>query len=124
MLVNFEHFSNKTLNTYFNSTITSSQSSLVSNLYPVQQLIDSQIPIIPIGSANNYYSYNHNVVQGFIPNLTMDSPLNFMTIYSVSKASTTDYNLYYEIGGIVAAIVIIGGVAGYYVSRGKKKEEK
>jgi hypothetical protein len=121
---NFEHFSNKSLNAYFNSTVTSSQSNLVSNLYPVQQLIDSLIPLIPIGNANNYYSYNHNVVQGFIPNLTMDSPLNFMTIHSVSKVSTTNYSLYYEIGGIVAAIVIIGGVAGYYVSRGKKKEEK
>ena len=121
---NFEHFSNKSLNAYFNSTVTSSQSNLVSNLYPVQQLIDSLIPLIPIGNANNYYSYNHNVVQGFIPNLTMDNPLNFMTIHAVSKISTTNYNLYYEIGGIVAVIVIIGGVAGYYVSRGKKKEEK
>ena len=121
---NFEHYSNSTLNSYFNTTITEPQSNLVSSLYPVQQIIDSQVPLIPIGNANNYYSYNHNVVQGFIPNLTMDNPLNFMTIDSVQKTTSNPDTLYYEIGGVVAVIAIVGGVAGYYVSRGKKKEVK
>ena len=121
---NFEHYSNPTLNNYFNTTITEPQANLVSSLYPVQQLIDSQVPLIPIGNANNYYSYNHNVIQGFIPNLTMDNPLNFMTIYSVQKTTSNPYTLYYEIGGIIAVIAVVGGVAGYYVSRGKKKEVK
>ncbi len=127
---NVEHFSNASLNKLFNTTISATGSNYTKDLNQMQQIIDQQMPMIPIGNANNYYAYNDKMVQGFLPNLTMDSPYNLMHITSsyTPPAPTSpgaNNTLYYLIGGVVAAIVV-GAVVGYAVrGKGNKgKEEK
>ncbi|MFG1415541.1 MAG: ABC transporter substrate-binding protein [Thermoplasmataceae archaeon] len=122
---NFENFSNPQLNALFNSTANVSGSSLVSALYPIQQLLDQIVPIIPMSNAYSLIAYSSNV-KGYYSNLSADNPLNDMMIYfpssTTTSPSTSNSDLYYIIGGIVAAVVVIGGVAGYMVrSRNKTK---
>ncbi|MGC8514890.1 MAG: ABC transporter substrate-binding protein [Thermoplasmata archaeon] len=122
---NFENFSNPQLNALFNSTANISGSALVSALYPLQQLLDQIVPIIPMSNAYSLIAYSSNV-KGYYTNLSADNPLNDMMIYFPSSTptspSTSNSDLYYIIGGIVAAVVVIGGVAGYMVrSRNKTK---
>jgi ABC-type oligopeptide transport system substrate-binding subunit len=122
---NFENFSNPQLNALFNSTANVSGPSLVSALYPIQQLLDQIVPIIPMSNAYSLIAYSSNV-KGYYSNLSADNPLNDMMIYfpssTTTSPSTSNSDLYYIIGGIVAAVVVIGGVAGYMVrSRNKTK---
>lgn len=130
---NFEGFNNATVNTAFNNSADMSNlTQLVQSLYPVQKIIDQQIPIIPIGDAGNFYAYNTKEVQGFIPNLTSDNPLNWMTVTVPGASSTTttttptssgNYTLYYIIGAVVV-IAVIGSLVGLTVSKRGKKGEK
>ena len=123
---NVEHFSNASLNGLFNTTVSATGSNYTNDLNQMQQIIDNQVPMVPIGNANNYYAYNSKMVQGFLPNLTMDSPYNLMQItssYTPPAPVSSNSTLYYVLGGVVAAIVV-GGVV-VYTLRGKKgKEEK
>ncbi|MCL4335993.1 MAG: ABC transporter substrate-binding protein [Candidatus Thermoplasmatota archaeon] len=128
---NVEHFSNSTLNGLFNTTISATGTNFTKDLNQMQQIIDQQVPIVPIGNANNFYAYNNKMVQGFLPNLTMDSPYNLMQITSsytppTTPATTSSNNILYYLAGGVAAAIVVGGVVGYALrGKGNKgKEEK
>lgn len=123
---NVENFNSSTLNSYFqNASRTTNTSVISSNLSKAQHLIDSQVPVIQIGNAYNYYAYNNKQVQGFVSNLTINDPYNLMQVYAVKGATgpgLSGTTLYEIIGGVVAAIVIIGGVAYGVRKRGKKED--
>ncbi len=124
---NFEKFSNSSLNTLFNNTLNATGSTYTNDLNQMQKIIDYQVPLIPIGNANNYYAYNDKLVQGFLPNLTIDSPYNLMHItssYTPPTTTSANNTLYYVIGGVVAAVIIVGGIVGYTLRGKKGKEEK
>lgn len=125
---NVENFNNVSLNKDFNLSSTMTNNTQLKNeLYKAQKIIDQQVPVIQIGNAYNYYAYNNKQVQGFMSNLTINDPYNLMQVYAVSSGgssgpSISGGTLYAIIGGVAAAIVIIGGVA-YTVSKRRKKDD-
>lgn len=125
---NVENFNDPALNAIFNSSSTiTNTTQLKQELYKAQKIIDETVPVIQIGNAYNYYAYNNNQVKGFLPNLTINDPYNLMQVYAVKAPSSntpglSNTTLYEIIGGVVVAIVVIGGVAFGVRKRGKKED--
>lgn len=123
---NVENFNNQTLNAIFNKSSTmTSPSALKQELYKAQYIIANQTPVIQIGNAYNYYAYNNKQVAGFEDNLTINDPYNLMQVYAVSGnhgSPLTPTDTYLIIGGVVAAIVVIGGVSVALRSKSRKKD--
>lgn len=123
---NYENLSDPQINSMINNTASSSS---ISALYPLQQYLASVLPLVPMSNAYSLVAYTSNV-KGFYSNLSIDNPRNVMSIYypssTTNKTSPThvttssNYTLYYEIGGAVAAIVVIGVVVGLVMRKGKK----
>jgi len=128
---NYENFSDPEVNSLLNSTAGNSS---VSALYPIQRLLDQELPIVPMSNAYSLIAYSSSL-KGYYTNLSIDNPRNVMSIYYPSSNTTTptptstshpvaNYNLYYEIGGVVAAVAVIGAVVGIYLkNKGKKGDE-
>lgn len=125
---NYENFNNPTFNSLINSTadiVNSTQ--LVTSLYPLQKLIDQEMPIIPMSNAYSFNAYTSNV-KGYYSNLSIDNPLNAMSLYFNTSVAPTvthpNYTTYYEVGGVLAAIIVIAGVFGYTMKRKNNKGKK
>ena len=130
---NFENFTNHTVNEYLNeSKNATTLTQLEQKLAVVQQVIDQQVPMIPMSNAFNYVAYNNARVTGEVSNLSIDDPYNLLqlTVVSSPPVNTTSTgglggNMIYYIAGGIAAVVVIAAVVGLTM-RGKKggKEEK
>ncbi len=128
---NYENLTNSTVNSMLNSTAGNPS---VSVLYPLQTLLDQMLPIVPMSNGYSLIGYSSGL-KGYYTNLSVDNPLNVMSIYYPSSNTTTpsptstshptaNNNIYYEIGGAVAAVVVIGVVVGIYMrNKGKKGED-
>ena len=129
---NYENYSNSSVNHYLNlSKDTTTLAQLEQNLSQVQMLLDKQVPMIPMSNAFNYVAYNNARVTGEVKNLSIDDPYNLIQLTVVSSPPVSSaFNvglgntLYYIIGGVVAAVVIVAVVG--LTLRGRKggKEEK
>ncbi len=130
---NFENYTNATVDKYLNlSKNATTLAQLEQNLSIVQQVIDQQVPMVPLSNAFNYVAYNNARVTGEVSNLSIDDPYNLLqlTVVSSPPVNTTSTgglggNMIYYIGGGIAAVVVIAAIVGLTM-RGKKggKEEK
>lgn len=128
---NYENYSNSTVDHYLNlSANTTTQAQLLHNLSKVETILDQQLPMIPMSNAYNYVAYNNALVKGFYDNLSIDDPLNLMSITVIkspvvnfTSSSTPTNDIYYYIGGGAAVVVVIAIVA-LAVTRRKRKDEK
>ncbi len=123
---NAENYTNKTVDTLLNQSLSiTNQTQLKTTLDKVQKIIDEQVPVVQIENAYNYYAYNNNEVRGFLSNISIFNPYNLMQVYPVVSSnnngsaglSALDYGI---IGAVV--VVVIGGIAGYAISKNKKKK--
>ncbi|HLH85688.1 MAG TPA: ABC transporter substrate-binding protein, partial [Thermoplasmataceae archaeon] len=125
---NFESFNNKEMNTLLNESINQTGSAFTNSLDQMQQIVDQQVPVIPIGNANSYYAYNNKVVSGFLANLSVDNPYNFMHIvsyYTPPSPTSPNYTIYYIIAGVVIVVAVVASVAAVVMRRrGGGREEK
>lgn len=129
---NYENFSNPVVNHYLNlseNAITLPQ--LIQNLSPVQQVIDKEVPMIPMSNAFCYVAYNSARVSGEIKNMSIDNPYNLMHMTVVSSppvnftSGSSISAIYYYIGGGAAAVVIVAAVVGNSLRKKKgPREEK
>lgn len=123
---NFENFTNSSINSILNSTASVSNSStLITDLYKVQQIIDQQMPMVPMSNAYSFNGYNNATVRGYVANLSIDSPENMlsMSMTSSSSSSSTFPVFYIELAGIIIVVVIVAAVVGMvYLRRGKEQK--
>lgn len=122
-------------NDFNNVSSTSQQKVLINDMATV--MLD-QMPMIPLVYSANWYEYVNSSIGGFpdaanpywIPMPWYPGPMEVVTLhlYDISAvqnannaaALTTHYEI---IGGIVATVVVIGGIAGYSMSRKKRMKE-
>ncbi len=119
------NFTNKSVPSDLNASVTiTNNSQLMQSLYPIQKIIDEEVPIIPIGNAYNYYAYNDQMVAGVMANMSITNPLNLMNIYQpTQKSPSSSPNIVYIGGGVVIAAVIIGSIGYMLKKKGKQGDQ-
>ena len=128
---NYENYSNPTVDHYLNlSANSTTQAQLLQNISHVETILDQQLPMIPMSNAYNYVAYNNALVKGFYDNLSIDDPLNLMSITVIkspvvnfTSSSSPTNNIYYYIGGGAAVVIVIALVA-LAVTRSRRKDQK
>lgn len=131
-LSDYENYSNSVVNHYLNlSEHAPTLPQLIANLSYVQQVLDKQVPMIPMSNAFSYVAYNSARVTGEFKNMSIDDPLNLIKLTVVSSPpvnstfNSVGNDLYYYIGGGAAAVVVIAAVVAFSVRKRKgNKEEK
>ncbi len=122
-------------NSFGNVSSASQQKVLINDMATI---ILNQMPMIPLVYSANWYEYVNSTIGGFpnaanpywIPMPWYPGPMEVVTLHlydiaAVQNATSgTSQLAHYElIGGVVAAVVIIGGVVGYSLSRKKRMKE-
>lgn len=121
-------------NEFDNVSSKSGQTTLINDMATVML---NQMPMIPLVYSANWYEYVNSSIGGFpnaanpywIPMPWYPGPMEVVTLhlYDISAVNNANHaaqlHLYEIIGGIVAAVVIIGGIGGYAVSRKRKMKE-
>ena len=117
---------------YFNAfntaTTTSEQSSLINHMVSIML---NQMPLIPLVYSANWYEYINSSIGGFvtannsywIPMPWYPGPMEVDTLHLYEKnviAPPVGLSIIDEVGIIAAAVVILGGIAGYSVMRKRK----
>ncbi|MCL5802259.1 MAG: ABC transporter substrate-binding protein [Candidatus Thermoplasmatota archaeon] len=122
------------MSAYNNFSVTSSSSGQNASVNKMVSIMLNQMPVIPLVYSADWYEYVNKTVGGF-PNANNDywvpvpwAPNSMevvaLHLYGKSVSSTPLTYSYTEIGGIVAAIAIIGGITYYIGSYRKKKKDE
>lgn len=121
-------------NSFDNATTQSQQKTLINDMASIML---NQMPMIPLVYSANWYEYVNSSIGGFpnaanpywIPMPWYPGPMEVVTLHLYDINALKNANQpaplseYEIIGGIIAAVVIVGGIAGYTISKKRKMKE-